>query len=135
LNQNLYSSKSTDVELYSKYEFFFKQFDFLLFKSSNFSKNWTFTFDTGFFFSHFNFSDYFVGLSLSSRPNNFKISNNFENSELKNLLFANLDMSADLELEKSWFHKPFGVLDRMEVHSLKKFKTVKLLDQKSFTRN
>jgi len=42
-------------------------------------------------------------------------------------------MLATLNTVDNWFKKPFGTLDKSELHSMKKFKTTKILDQNSYT--
>ena len=44
-------------------------------------------------------------------------------------------MIANLQTTDNWFLKPFGILDKLELFSMKKYKMIKILDEKSFSRN
>jgi hypothetical protein len=128
--------RSTNQQMYPTYEYYFKKFDFLLRTSSHYPlKNWIFSFDVSFFFSHFLSWDFFTDQyeqSTWKRLANFSPTNLFQQKELTQT-FANLDMLAKLTTAESWFSKPFGVLDKFEVHTMKKYRNVKVLDNCSFS--
>ncbi|MCA9459730.1 MAG: hypothetical protein KC550_04245 [Nanoarchaeota archaeon] len=44
-------------------------------------------------------------------------------------------MNSKLTSLDSWFDKPFGVLDKYEMYSMKKYKMTKQLDYSSFSLN
>lgn len=127
--------KEEEHEFYSKYDFYIKEFDFLLnIAMDQVSKNWIFSFDSSFFLSHFWSWDYFSWEFSSLRPNilkeNYKV-----NQEINSMFISNLDMIANLWTTDNWFLKSFGLLDKMDLYSMKKYKLVKILDEKSFSWN
>lgn len=133
----IYEGLTTQFEhtLYSKYEFYFKKFDFeLKYDNKNPLSNWIFTFDTSYFFSHFLTWDNFSSSSLDNWKKQFNLTESSFDSETTNLFFNNFEMLAKLTVEENWFKKPFGVLDKYELHTMKKFKTIKILDKNSFSR-
>jgi hypothetical protein len=119
--------------IYKAYDFYLKEFDFLFkFSKKNLFVNWVFTFDTSYFFSHFITWDNFTLVSTNERPNVILPQQTFD-SELYNSFLSNLDMLAQLQSKEWWFTKPFGILDKYELHTMKKYKSTKLLDQSSFS--
>lgn len=136
-----YEDLVSDVEhdFSSQYEFYFKWFDFDFRQTQNKPLcNWIFTFDVSYFLSHFTTWDYFntskSEVNLETRPNHFLNSQSFFTTQTLNLFFNNLDMLAWLNVDGSWFQKPFGSLDKFELHAIRKFKTLKTLDTHSLTR-
>lgn len=120
--------------IYAKYEFYFKQFDYLFWYSENkIESNFIFTFDISFFFNHFCTWDYFSTDLSGLRSKHFNPTKFLVTSETNNKFLSNLDMIAKAESYDYWLQKPFGVLDRSELHSFLKFKNVKLLDTGSFS--
>jgi hypothetical protein len=122
-------------ELYTAYDFYLKKFDFLLkFSKKNILKNFIFSFDVSYFMSHFTTYDNFNPTLVNQRPTLLKLSEtySFDSQEL-NSLMANQEILAKLDNFETWFEKPFGVLDKLELHSLRTYKFVKQLDTSSFS--
>lgn len=122
--------------LYEKYEFYFKKFDYLLkFDSQNPLNNYIFTFDTSFFFNHFVTYDYF-SLSLSNtRSASFSPKNLTSTSEINNIFLSNLDIISQHDSYTYFHDKPMGILDRFELNTMNRYKTIKKLDENSFSWN
>ncbi|MBP7859365.1 hypothetical protein KA001_00150 [Patescibacteria group bacterium] len=134
---DIYASATTksNPELYAAYDFYLKKFDFLLkFSQKNIFKNYIFSFDVSYFLSHFITYDNFAPTLTGQRPSLFKLTENytFDSQQLNNLM-ANQEVLAKLDNFETWFEKPFGVLDKLELHSLRTYKSVKQLDTSSFS--
>lgn len=120
-------------EFYSKYDFYVKEFDFLLeVAKEKISLNWTFTFDCSFFLSHFTSWDFFSREFSSLRPNVLKQDSSFD-QEIHSTFISNLDMLAKFQTTDNFLLKPIGLLDKFELYSMWKYKSVKILDEKSFS--
>lgn len=120
-------------EFYAKYDFYIKEFDFLLdIASEKISRNWTFSFDCSFFLSHFVSWDFFSWEFSNLRPNVLKQSFSVD-QEITSTFISNLDMIAKLRTTDNWLLKPFGLLDKFEIYTMWKYKSVKILDEKSFS--
>lgn len=123
-------------DLYEKYEFYFKKFDYLLeFDINSPLKNYIFTFDTSFFFSHFTTFDYFSATLSTVWKNTFFPKNLTSTSELNNIFLANQDLLPKHDSYTYFTDKPVGILDWYELNTMHWYKLVKKLDESSFTWN
>jgi hypothetical protein len=129
------NTMEAEHEIYSKYEFYLKKFDFLLrFSKNSPLKNLIFGFDVSYFFSHFLAPDFYT----TERSTEFSTNDEwkdklFSDNETWSLFFSNFDFNALYNSTEDWFVKPFGLLDKFELQAMKKFKILKQLDTRSFS--
>lgn len=135
-SENLSNKFGDKLEVSKNYDFYLKKYDLLLWYShSNEFKNWIFGFDISFFFLHFLSYDNFSNDFTNDWPDKFLSQISYETAENLSLLKTNFDMNSKLTSLDSWFDKPFGVLDKYEMYSMKKYKMTKQLDYSSFSLN
>jgi hypothetical protein len=123
-------------ENFMKYNYYNKEYDYTFnYNIDKILKNFIFSIDISYFFNHFLTWDLFTVSLSEKRPKSFNPSKFITDSEINNIFLSNQDLLIKHNPYNSFLKKPIGVLDSYELHTMQKYKMVKLLDENSFTRN
>lgn len=145
LDKNLeYQSRTFDLkdslfvsnDNFINYNYYNKEYDYIFnYNIEKVLNNYIFSIDISYFLNHFLTWDFFSTSLSEKRPTSFNPSKFVMESEINNIFLSNQDLLIKHNPYNSFLEKPLGMLDSYELHTMQKYKMIKLLDENSFSRN